>query len=188
MTRLFNSCRKYRENLCAMTSSDLPPEDRVRLERHLASCADCRQYRDDIGSMTALLTAGGELFPDVEPSESTCMRWATDFEAAIEPGCSTVTRALRGFLDWSRDMVWPCRRIWAGIAAIWLVILGLSATQRAKNEAQGYPSPEIMRALLAREGFLPGASRTAEGGSVEPTGQSPPQPRSEQRDHLEKSV
>jgi len=59
-------------------------------------------------------------------------------------------------------MVWPCRRIWAGIAAIWVIIAGLNISQRAREEALAAHriSPEIMRALLAVEGFLPGPGGT----------------------------
>jgi hypothetical protein len=162
-------------------SGDLPKADRVDVESHLATCADCRSYRDELGSMTALLTVSRELCSDVELRETARMRWARDFEAALEPDHSIVARVLFTFLDWTRDMIWPCRRMWAGLAAIWIAILGLNASQRAEQEARAShaPSPEIMRALLAREGFLTGPSRGAEH-DVEAPRQSAPRPRSEQ--------
>src|SRR5215831_7087002 len=147
MTRLFNPCRTHRENLCALISGDLPVKDRASLEDHLATCADCRRYRDEIGSVSALLSVGAELLAEVEPSETTQTRWARDFEAAGELRHSIATRAFRRFLDWTRDMVWPCRRILAGLAAIWIVIFGLNLSQRTKEQAQASrsPSPEMLR-------------------------------------------
>jgi anti-sigma factor RsiW len=180
MTRLFNPCRKCRENICALLSGDLPAADRAEAANHLAACADCRTYRDQIGSMTAVLGASDELFSDIKLSEATQMRWAREFESATEPTRSIAARIVLNFLDWTRDMIWPCRRIWAGLAAIWIVILGLDASQRVDDQARASraPSPEIMRALLAREGFVPGPNRPSKERSAEPSRQSSP-PRSE---------
>jgi hypothetical protein len=170
MKYLFSPCRKYREDLCAATSSDLSARNRGGLEHHLQACTDCQKYRDEIEIVTSLLAAGGKLFPEVEPRETTQTRWARDFEAAVEPAHSIATRVFLGFLDWSRDMVWPHRRIWAGMAAIWVLIVGLNVSPRAKEEAEisHRPSPEIMQALLATEGFLPGPNRTGENREAKP--------------------
>src|SRR5436190_1027545 len=127
MTRRFHPCHKCRENICALQSGDLPAVDCVDVENHLAACEGCRRYRDEIGSVTALLNARGALVPDVELRETTQMRWAREFESAVER--SIVTRIVLSLLDWTRDMIWPCRRIWVGIAGIWIVILGLIASQ-----------------------------------------------------------
>jgi hypothetical protein len=183
MKRLFDPCRKYREDICVVTSGELPVADRARLERHLETCADCRRYRDEIGGVAVLLGTSGKLFADVEPREATQIHWQKDFEAAIKPADSITTRVFRGVLNVSRDMIWPARRIWAGMAAAWVLVLGLNASSRAKEEAQAarQPSPEFIRALLAREGFLPGAGRTAEVREAEPPLSRSPQPRSEQR-------
>src|SRR5262245_1113876 len=99
MTRLFNPCGKYREDLCALMSGDLPPRDRVSLVHHLDTCADCQKYRDEIGNVTSRLTAWKEILPDVELSESTQMRWTRDFEAAVEPTHSFAARVFGRFLD-----------------------------------------------------------------------------------------
>ena len=183
MTRDYKPCRKYREELCAVLSGELPAEDRAGLENHLEACADCQRYRDEIGSVTAVLAAGGELIREVQPRETTQARWARDFEAAVEPAQSMATKVFRGILDWSRDIVWPCRRIWAGMAAIWIVILGLNASQRTKGEAQASHrlSPETMRALLAREGFLPGPGRTVGESEAESSRPLSTQPRSDRQ-------
>jgi len=183
MTSVFNSCRKYREELCAVISGDLPAGDRVRLENHLEACVDCQRYRDEIGTVTALLALGVELFP-LEPRETTQMRWTSEFEAAVQPVHSSVTRIFYGFLDWSRDMIWPCRRIWAGMAAIWLVVLSLNAWPGTKQGTRGSypPSRQIIRALLIREGFL---SATGPGRETKPPGPSSTKTRSERQPPLQ---
>jgi anti-sigma factor RsiW len=178
---MFSPCRKYREELCVAINGELPAGDRAALERHLEACPDCQKYRGEIGKLTALLTAGGELFQDIVPRETTQMRWAKEFERAVHPAHSTSTGACRAILDWSWDLMWPYRRIWAVMAAIWIVILGLNAAQRTEREAQASsrPSPEIMRALLACEGFLPGYVNTGEASTTKPPKSPSPQHRSE---------
>lgn len=178
MTRLFDPCRKYREDLCAVMSGDLPVGDRAELKKHLQTCAACQSYRNEIATVTALLAAGGEHFAAIQPRQATEARWARDFEEAVEPN-----RVFRCFLDWSREMVWPGRRIWAGMAAIWLVILGLNVSQGTKEQAQATPrpSPEIMRALLVQEGFLPGAARAGQDPKTEPLRSPSPRHPSDQK-------
>jgi anti-sigma factor RsiW len=178
---MFSSCCKYREDLCVAINGELPEENPAALERHLQACADCQKYRGEIGKLTTQLTAGGGLFRDIEPRETTQMRWAKDFERAVKPAHSTSKGAFRAFLDWSKDLVWPCRRIWAGMTAIWVVILGLNTAQRAEREGRAVarPSPEIMRALLACEGFLPGYVNTGEERAPEPPKSPSHQHRSE---------
>lgn len=182
MKRLFKPCRKYREDLC-VAASELPAEDRAASESHLATCPGCQKYRDEIANMTALLAASGELFPKVEPGEQTHARWTRDFEAAVKPKRSIATRVFLGFLDWSRDMVRPCRWLWAAMAAIWVVVFSLNVSQRTveKTQTTHRPSPEMLRALLALEGFLPGPNRAGQEREAGPPQPASPQPRSEHR-------
>jgi hypothetical protein len=66
------------------------------------------------------------------------------------------------------------------MAAIWVVILSLNASLSAKERARisHQPSSEILRALLAREGFL-ARGQTAEGREAELPKPLAPRPRSE---------
>ena len=179
MKRIFNPCRKYREALCAAMSGDLPAADRSALEQHLATCAGCQKYRDEIGNVTTLLSASHKLFADVQPGETAQAHWARDFESATKSDHSIATKVFHSVLNWCRDMVLPCRWIWAGMVAVWLVVLGLNVSQRASEETQiaHRPSPEMMRALLALEGFLPDTRKEREAN---PPRRPAPQPRTEQ--------
>jgi anti-sigma factor RsiW len=179
MKRLFDPCRKYQVDICAVGSGELPAADRACLERHLESCADCRRYRDEIGDVTALLSTSGKLFGEVEPREATQIRWQKDIEAAIKPADPITTRVFRGLLDLCRDMIWPARRIWVGMAAVWVLVLTLNVSSRSNEQTQvrRQPAPEFIRALLAREGFLPGAGRPAEGREPESSRSASPHTR-----------
>jgi hypothetical protein len=161
---MFYGCHSYREEICAAASGKIPAANRAALEHHLKGCTECQQYREEIGNVVVRLAAAVELFSDIEPRNTTHERWARDFDSAIEPVRPLAPGLCPVFLDWSRDMMLPCRRIWSGMAAIWVVIFGLNISQRAKQEspASYRPSPQIMRALLASEGFLPGSGRSAE--------------------------
>ena len=163
-------------------SGELPSADRASLEYHLAACTACQRYQDEMSSVTALLAVGDELYPEVEPGKAAEMRWARDFEAAIEPAHSFTARVARGFLDWTRDMVFPCRRIWAGLVAVCVLVLSLNAWQSAKEDAQDShrPPPEMIRALLVREGFLSGSSRAGADRGTEPPRPTSLQPQSKQ--------
>ena len=59
-----------------------------------------------------------------------------------------------------RELVWPCRRIWAGMAATWMVILGLhlaagsgEATRVTVNHVSK-PGPEIVAAVRERRELM----------------------------------
>jgi hypothetical protein len=185
MKHLFDPCSNYREDLCAATSGDLAATDRVAMENHLKTCAGCQKYRDEIGSVTALMAVGGKLFANIEPRETSRIRWARDFEAAIEPASSIAAGLFRRFLHWSRDMVWPCRRIWAGMAAIWVIIACLNISQMTKEKALAAhrPSPEILRAFLAVEGFLPGPTGKTDRKAGAPKSRSPQPETTRQREN-----
>jgi anti-sigma factor RsiW len=182
MKRIFNLCRKHREALCVMLSGDLPATDRASLEQHLSACAGCQKYRTEIGKVTTLLSASRKLFIKVQPNKTARARWARDFETATKPAPSTATKIFHGFLDWTREMVRPCRWIWTGLAAVWVVVLGLNVSQKTPKETQAArrPSPEMMRALLAVEGFLPGPNRTGQEHEADPPKPLSRQPGSEQ--------
>lgn len=45
----------------------LPPEDRARLEAHLAECAPCRRYLDQF---RAVVAAAGRISPEALPEQT----------------------------------------------------------------------------------------------------------------------
>ena len=55
---------------------------------------------------------------------------------------------------WWREWLWPCPQAWAGLAALWIVIIGLNAEPPATSAAAASPSatptPEMKTALAAQ--------------------------------------
>jgi hypothetical protein len=125
-----------------------------------------------------------ENFADVEPSPAVETRWARDFEKACESTRPAWIDFAYWLIEWCKDMVWPCRRIWAGLATVWLVLLGVNLTQHdpGRTEARKtQPSPEMVRAYLAQEGFLVELRRPARKAEVKRPKPAVTEPRSEGR-------
>lgn len=98
--------------------------------------------------------------------------------------------ALRGtpgttdLVSWLKGWFWPAPRAWAGLAAVWLVVLGLELgshdSSRIASANRAMPASPQLREMLReqRELFaeLAGSRQTSEG--TKPI----PQPRSQRRD------
>jgi anti-sigma factor RsiW len=55
VTYLPDACDRAREELSMALDQELPELDHVRLDAHLASCAACRAFRDQLESTTDIL-------------------------------------------------------------------------------------------------------------------------------------
>ena len=85
-------------------------------------------------------------------------------------------------------LLWPHPAAWAGLAAIWLVILGVNLATRdatplmAKRAAP--VSPQVFMAYQAQERLLAELLGPREAPIAQPPKPRPPQPRSEGRQAL----
>jgi hypothetical protein len=55
------------------------------------------------------------------------------------------------------ELVWPCRRIWAGLAAVWILIFIVNASQydgSQKVMAKSSPSPDMMLTFRDQQKLL----------------------------------
>jgi hypothetical protein len=84
-----------------------------------------------------------------------------------------------------RELFWPCRRIWAGLAAIWILIFAVNFSQRDKLEMTAgkapLPSPEMILVFGQQERLLAELTDPNETVIAEPPKLFFPQPRSERR-------
>jgi hypothetical protein len=184
MKQLSEPCGGYCESLSLLASGVLPREESARLESHLASCDECRRNYEELSSVAGGLAKWEENFADLEASAAAQARWVRDFAKASESSRAVRIGFVYWFFDWCKDMVWPCRRIWAGLATVWLVLLGVNLTQQdpGRTEAmKSRPSPEMVRAYLAQERFLDEFSRPAPKPEVKPPKPPETEPRSERR-------
>jgi len=84
-----------------------------------------------------------------------------------------------------RELVWPCRRTWAALAAVWIALFIFNASQRDKSELAALklppPSPEMILTFRQQEKLLAELIGPNEPQAVEPPKPFLPQPRSEGR-------
>lgn len=183
MKWLSNECARHRQRICLQASGALPEAEQVEVESHLAACADCRNYRDEMKLVAALLVNWEKHFARITPSEAQQMRWAKAIKAAGESKrMRSVSPGLVLGVLWN-ELIWPCRRTWAGLAAVWLALalfnVSHSEHAHASVAKSSTPSAGMRLAFQEQERILAeilGPTTVAQ--PVEPPRRSS-QPRSE---------
>jgi len=97
--------------------------------------------------------------------------------------------AFRAFAIPLRELIWPCRRTWAVLAAVWVAILAFNLTQTERIQTvaeKSTTSPAgIHLAFLERQRLLAEIiGPTPPASPAEPPRRPNPQPRSERRPTL----
>jgi hypothetical protein len=95
---------------------------------------------------------------------------------------ATLANAIRlSFLE----LIWPCRRTWAALAAVWIALFIFNASQRDKSELAARklppPSPEAILTFRQQEKLLAELIGPNEPQAAAPPKPFLPQPRSEGR-------
>jgi hypothetical protein len=84
-----------------------------------------------------------------------------------------------------RELIFPCRRIWAGLAAIWILIFVVNFSQRDPSELMARktprPSPEMILTFGQQERLLAELIGPDETRIAEPPKTFFPRPSSERR-------
>jgi anti-sigma factor RsiW len=153
MSMFFNRCGRGRENVCLLVSGVLPDAERSALEKHLAACIRCQKYYDEIKSTAMRLADWERDFLHVGTNPEVEERWAKEFQASLELARSRQATVVHLVLDWCHDMIWPCRRIWAGFAAVWLGVFAVDFSTRSIAMKSSRPPAEMVKAFLESEGI-----------------------------------
>jgi hypothetical protein len=165
MKWFWDPCRRHRANLCLLAGNALSEPETNKLTLHLAECADCRKYHDEIISVAKPLTDWETNFAHIEPTPDTQIRWAKAIQAAADVNrreqpvreltfAATVGNAVR--LSF-RELIWPCRRIWAGLAAVWILVLAVNVSMHDRSQATmatTAPSAEMIMTWRQQERLL----------------------------------
>src|ERR1051325_8756869 len=117
-----NKCRRHREAISILGTGALPEEERIAAESHLAQCADCRNYSEEIKSLAAPFGAWKESLAQIEPTPAARSRWAK----AVRSTANGPAEPAASSSSWWNDLIWPARHAWGGIAAVWLVMWALN--------------------------------------------------------------
>ncbi|HEY5232751.1 MAG TPA: hypothetical protein VIK35_04375 [Verrucomicrobiae bacterium] len=84
-----------------------------------------------------------------------------------------------------RELIFPCRRIWTGLAAVWILIFAVNFSQRDPAEMMARkspaPSPEMILAFRQQEKLLAELIGSNEPRIAEPQKSFSPRPSSERR-------
>jgi len=96
-----------------------------------------------------------------------------------------VSLCLGGFNKIWLELVWPCRRIWAGLAAVWILIFAVNFSQRDPSELMARktppPSPEMILTFRQQDILLAELIGQNETQAAEPPKTFSPRPSSERR-------
>ncbi len=151
-----NCCGRYRQSLCLLASGVLPESEKDQIKNHLAACADCRKYYGELKAVTVPLTNWEANFAHLQPGANDRIRWAQAVQAAGSPGPLYGFTPVGAVIEWWRDVIWPCRRVWAGLAVVWMVILAANFSLRERSPAmlKSGASSEMTMTLKAQQKIL----------------------------------
>ena len=87
--------------------------------------AGCRNYYNEIQALAASLAGWEKNFARIEPPQAMRNRWAGAVLAAAAPAARRPLLKELSRNIW-RELIWPCRRAWVGLAALWLVLAAVN--------------------------------------------------------------
>jgi len=184
MNWFLNPCRRYRQNLCLLASGLLSESDRAGIEKHLAECADCRSYHGEIKTVTAPLAGWEKHFAHIEPGAAVRLRLTKAIASADK------AKPIRAFKpevilrDCWQQLIWPSRRIWAGLTAVWVLLLVTNVSMRDSSQiavVRTSPTPEMIMSFRQQEKILAELIGPNETRNSLPPKPSLPRPSSERK-------
>ena len=181
----FSNCARNRQRLCLLAAGVLPESEQAAIAVHLAGCPECRNYSEEIRSITTPLANWPQTIAPLEPSPAARERWRNAVQTA--GGCPAASPQTTRLPAWWLEVFWPHRRIWAGLAAIWvgilmgnlslrdpLPVLAKSTSPSAQDIASAFQERQILLSeVLANDTILLSPSET------EPRKSHPLKPRTQ---------
>src|SRR5258706_10746161 len=150
MKSFFKPCGRYRQSICLLASGDLAERERIEAQNHLASCADCRQYFDELKALTVTLATWERSLAHIQPDSSLQLRWARAVRALDQRGPKRSSSAGMGIQGFWHELFLPVRWHLAGMGALWMItaILNTEPSSTPAITAQNKTSPrELLMAL-----------------------------------------
>ncbi len=130
MKWFLNPCRRHRGSLCLLASGLLSEPERDRIENHLAECADCRRYFNQIKSMAVPLAGWEKHFAHIETGPAVQARLEKAIASAGRPESVRPFPPKKVLLECWQQLIWPCRQIWTGLAAVWILLLVVNVSMQ----------------------------------------------------------
>src|SRR2546425_9842716 len=118
MNWFFKPCRRYRQNICLLASNALEEEQKEETQNHLASCADCRKYFEELKAVTRPLSSWEKSFAQLEATPSLQVRWTKAIQAETKAK-SRSSAPMPSPHNWREGLV-SLRWHLAGMGALWM--------------------------------------------------------------------
>ncbi len=184
------NCQEIRSLSGPYLDSELDAKTSLEIQDHLATCAACAQVFAAEEKLNAQLTArlrSGEATPDLwKTAEERVRAAAAANSASARPRPARFTPTVE---SWWRAWLWPSPQFYAGLAAVWAVMLTvhwLDADDAATASRRSLPpSPETERVLVEQRRELAemlGFVGAVPEASAPKRRSSPPQGRTRQGD------
>ncbi len=156
MTWFLNRCGRHRRSICLLAGNALSELEMNELRAHLANCADCREYHDEMVSLAKPLAGWETNFAHVEPTPEIQSRWEKAIQAVADVNrrkqpvreltfAATLANAVRLSFQ---ELIWPCRHVWAGLAAVWVVIFAVNFSAHDPGLIAGKSPPPTREMIL----------------------------------------
>ena len=184
MKWLLNRCRRRQHDLCLLAAGVLSESEKTAMENHLVECASCRKYYAGIKPITASLADWEKNFASLEPAPDVKMRWVDAIQEADKSNSARTFSPSSIVWNIGYELFWPSRHIWAGLAAVWVLILAANVSMRANSQtvvSQYSPTPEMISSFRQQEKILAELIGPNEPRAARPPKVLPPQPSSERR-------
>jgi hypothetical protein len=141
-----------------------------------------------MNSITASLGDMANAYPALSPSAAAQARWTGAIRSAAKPVVSPPHQLVPAVYEWWHEVVWSSRRVWTGLAAVWLLVLVGHLPLREQRSAviarTEPPSREMIMAYRDQQAFL---SELLADHSTPPDADRPksfaPKPRTEKAHH-----
>lgn len=191
------NCDEIRQLHDAYLDSELDAKTTLEMQEHLATCADCARLLAGEAKLDARLTTGlrqGQRTPALW--EQVERRVVSTAKSGLHLGPSPIAPPPSGWLATLNSqlatLLWPHPKAWAGLAAVWLVILAVNFTTRETAptlEARRVAplSPDTLRLLKQQQQLLAELSGQPELRDADRPKAAPPRPRTERRGELLKA-
>ena len=178
-------CEDLQSLYGAYLDSELDARTTLEIQQHLAVCPDCARAFAAEAKSEARITTGlkrGERTASLWNQIERQVRIASEAEARPR----WMPQSSRP-MPWWRESLWPSPQAWAGLAALWVVLAGVSFAMREPASVAAAhqvrpPSPELRLVLQQQRQMLAELGGMPERFNREPPETPAPKPRSQRRE------
>ena len=178
-------CEELQSLHGAYLDSELDARTALEIQQHLAACPECARAFAAEARFEARVTTG------LTRGERTAALWNQIEQRVITAAeAESRRRWMPQFsrrMSWWRESLWPSPQAWAGLAAIWVLLAGVSFAMRepaslAATHQSPPPSPELRQILQQQKLMLAELGGMPERFNREQPETPAPKPRSQRRE------